>query len=71
MKDISFEQALDEIQKIIDTLENGNVDLNDSISLYEKGVKLTKTCKSYLDKASVKIEKINSQDMEQKSEVIE
>ncbi len=70
MKDISFEQALDEIQKIIDTLENGNVDLNDSISLYEKGIKLTKTCKSYLDKASVKIEKINSQDMEQKSEVV-
>ena len=43
-KSLNFESTLDEIEKIIESLEEGNLSLEDSIEAYEKGISLTKAC---------------------------
>ena len=41
---MSFEEAFDELNKIIDFIENTDVSLDDSISVYEMGMQLKKHC---------------------------
>ncbi len=43
-KEIKFEEKLAELEKIINELETGNVDLDDSIEKYTKAMKLIKEC---------------------------
>ena len=52
----SFENLLDEIKKIVDTLETGKLPLDESIEKFERGASLIKEC--YLNLESVK-KKIN------------
>ncbi len=52
----SFEKLLDEIKKIVDTLETGKLPLDESIEKFERGASLIKEC--YLNLESVK-KKIN------------
>ena len=56
-KDISFEQALERLEEIADSLENGDFSLEESIKLYEEGVNLIKLCNSKLEgvESSIKI----------------
>lgn len=58
VKDMSFESALAELEKIIDRLEAGDVELEESISLYERGAKLRQHCDVTLKAAKEKIEKV-------------
>ncbi|HEX9058707.1 MAG TPA: exodeoxyribonuclease VII small subunit [Clostridia bacterium] len=51
----SFEQALLELEKIVDALENGDVSLDDSIEMFQKGMQLSKYCSSRLDEFEKKI----------------
>lgn len=55
---MSFEQALTALEEIVQQLESGNVPLDKSIELYEKGEALRKACQSRLDSAQERIEKI-------------
>ncbi|MBT0669074.1 exodeoxyribonuclease VII small subunit [Novosphingobium profundi] len=55
---LSFEDALRELETIVRRLESGEVPLEDSISLYEKGEKLRQHCQKRLDAAQARIEKI-------------
>ena len=55
---MSFEQALDELETIIESLEKGNVPLDQSIAHYERGDALRKHCKKLLNAAEDKVEKI-------------
>ncbi len=55
---LSFEAALRELETIVRQLESGEVPLEDSISLYEKGEKLRQLCQTRLDAAQSRIEKI-------------
>ena len=43
-KALDFEKSLAKLEKIIDTLEDGDLPLNESIKTFEEGVKLTKHC---------------------------
>ena len=43
-KSLNFESTLSEIEKIIESLEEGNLSLEDSIEAYEKGISLTNAC---------------------------
>ena len=45
---LSFEEAIKDLQKIVEELENGNVELEKSIELYEKGAKLRIHCENKL-----------------------
>ncbi len=56
--DLSFEQALDQLEKIVESLEKGNVPLDQSIAHYERGEALRKHCQMLLAAAEDKVEKI-------------
>ncbi len=55
---MSFEEALRALEAIVTQLERGDVPLDDSISLYERGEQLRKACQKRLDTAQARIEKI-------------
>ena len=59
IKDMSFEDALGELETIVRNLETGNTKLDESIAAYERGVALKKHCESRLENARLKIEKIS------------
>jgi len=55
---LSFEAALKELEGIVSRLEQGQVDLEDSIVLYERGQALKAHCESKLKSAESRLEKI-------------
>lgn len=55
---LSFEQALQRLETIVDKLERGDVPLEGSIALYEEGEALKKRCGELLTAAEDKVEKI-------------
>ena len=56
MADIKFEKCLERLEKIVENLENGKLDLDESLKAYEEGVKLIKLCSKKLNEAEKKIE---------------
>mgnify|MGYP006306433759 CR=1 FL=1 len=54
--DIKFENALEELEKIVNELEKGGLSLDNSLDKFSRGMKLIKMCHSRLDKAEKKIE---------------
>jgi exodeoxyribonuclease VII small subunit len=58
LENISFEDALAELEKIVRQLESGSADLKSSIDSYERGMALKKHCEARLKEAQSKIEKI-------------
>lgn len=58
IKEMSFEQALGELEKIVSGLEDGNVELDKSIAQYERGEALRAHCQKLLAAAEAKVEKI-------------
>lgn len=59
IKDMSFEQALKELESIVNRLERGDVELEASIRIYERGEALKTHCDALLRKAEAKVEKIS------------
>ena len=55
---LPFEIALKELEQIVSKLEQGNVGLEDSITIYERGEALKAHCEALLKKAEMRIEKI-------------
>lgn len=51
----NFEKNLKELEEVVRALEGGNVTLDEMLELFEKGITLTKSCTSQLDKAEQKI----------------
>ncbi|MBL4870686.1 MAG: exodeoxyribonuclease VII small subunit [Robiginitomaculum sp.] len=58
IKDLSFEDALSELEAIVARLERGDAPLEESIDVYERGAKLKKHCEDKLKKAQLKVDKI-------------
>ncbi|WP_295813432.1 exodeoxyribonuclease VII small subunit [uncultured Nitratireductor sp.] len=58
IKGMSFEQALEALEKIVEDLERGDVPLDQSIKIYERGEALKKHCDRLLKAAEDKVEKI-------------
>jgi len=56
--DLSFEKALEELESIVKKLEAGEVELEKSISIYERGAALKAHCEKKLKNAELKVEKI-------------
>lgn len=56
--DLSFEAALDELEKIVQQLESGKAPLQESIAIYERGEALKRHCETLLKQAEARIEKI-------------
>ncbi len=57
----SFEESLRRLQEISEILESDEASLEESIKLYEEGIKLSKNCYELLNKAELKVEELNKQ----------
>ncbi len=55
-KEPRFEEAIDRLENIVGNLEAGDLSLDDSLRLFEEGVRLTRMCASRLDEAQRRIE---------------
>lgn len=58
ISDLNFEDALKALEEVVRKLEGGEVPLDESIDLYERGEALRKHCQARLDAAQARIEKI-------------
>ena len=56
--ELSFEQALKALEDVVRRLESGDVPLDESIGLYERGEQLRRHCQARLDAAQARIDKI-------------
>ena len=54
-KEIAFEEAIEELEKIISVLENGKAPLDEALKAFEEGVALVGVCKKQLDEAEQKV----------------
>lgn len=52
---MNFEETMAELEKTVKLLEGGEVSLDESIKLFEKGIKLSKACQKMLDAAEKKV----------------
>ncbi len=57
---LSFEKALSELETIVGKLERGDVELEQSIAMYERGEALKAHCNHLLAQAEAKVEKITT-----------
>lgn len=51
----TFEDSIKELEDVVNKLERGDVTLDESLTLFEKGIKLSKHCQSKLDEAEKKV----------------
>lgn len=58
ISDLSFEEALSQLEKIVQELESGRIKLDDAVAAYEKASNLKKLCEDKLKSAQLKIEKL-------------
>jgi len=58
VKELSFEQAIQELETIVEKLERGDAPLEESISIYQRGAALKAHCEGQLKAAQLKVEKI-------------
>lgn len=58
IKDMTFERALKELESIVGRLERGDVELEESIAIYERGEALRNHCDRLLKQAEAKVEKL-------------
>ncbi|HWL71179.1 MAG TPA: exodeoxyribonuclease VII small subunit [Geminicoccus sp.] len=59
MQELSFEAALGELEKLVQELERGQLDLDEAISAYERGTALKELCRQKLADAQMRVEKLS------------
>jgi exodeoxyribonuclease VII small subunit len=65
---LGFEQAIKELTGIVQKIEQGEIALEDSLQQYERGMALIKHCRTILQKAEKRIEKISEAETETQKE---
>jgi exodeoxyribonuclease VII small subunit len=55
-KEKAFEEALQELEEIVNRLEQGEIPLEEALQLFEQGVKLSRFCHTKLDEAQKRVE---------------
>lgn len=60
LKNISFEEALSQLENIVRELESGQIKLDEAVTAYEKAMALKKICQDKLAAAALKVEKIET-----------
>jgi exodeoxyribonuclease VII small subunit len=67
MGEIKFEKAIQRLEKIVDDLEKGELDIDKSLEIFEEGIKMSRVCSKKLNEAESKIEKLTR---DQKGELV-
>jgi len=57
-EEVTFEDAMKRLERIVETLGGGNLSLEDSLKMFEEGTELCKFCNKKLDEAEYKVEKL-------------
>ena len=65
---MDFEKKLSRLETIVQKMEKGELELEDSLKLFEEGVKLSRECHTQLNEAEVKVKKLISIDASGKPE---
>ena len=58
LKDLSFEQAIGELDSTVQRLEGGDLTLSEAIALYERGMRLVQHCNDALDAAELQVQEL-------------
>ena len=61
-KELTFEENLEKLEKIVKDLESGNIPLDDAINSFNEAMKLAKTCDEKLKRAESEVNKILNSD---------
>lgn len=67
MKNLTFEESLAELEKIVTQLEQGDVPLEEALEAFKKGMTLSKQCQDTLNKAEKTLAKVMSENNEEES----
>lgn len=67
--ELSYEEAYVRMEKILSDLEYGNIGLDESLKLYEEGIKLYRYCSKMLEDVELKVTKFNAAQEEEKFEL--
>ena len=54
--EVNFEEELEELGRLVSSMEEGELSLEDSMTAFEKGIKLTRECQTALQKAEQKVQ---------------
>lgn len=63
IENLAYEEALDQLEEIINALEMGDQTLDQSLALYERGQALARRCSYLLDQADLKIKMLSGEDL--------
>lgn len=55
---VDFEKSLSELEEIVTKLETGSLPLEQSLELFERGVELARSCKTKLDEAELRVQRL-------------
>lgn len=61
-KSFNFEKSLQELEKLVETMEGGDISLEDSLKYFERGVSLTHACQQALEEAEQKVKILMEKD---------
>ncbi len=67
-ENLSFEEALNELETLVEHLENGDISLDDSLKSFERGVALTRSCQRALSEAEQKVSILTEKTLEAEPE---
>lgn len=70
-RQLTFEEAMEQLEQIVEKLEEGDVPLEKAIEFYQEGMKLSKTCHDKLKKVEKQMDKIVKENGELEPFVIE
>ena len=71
MADLNFEETMKKLEEIATELETGDLSLEDSVTKFEEGIRLSKQCNKYLEEAEKKVTILIKKDEEIKEENFE
>ncbi|MFW6347522.1 MAG: exodeoxyribonuclease VII small subunit [Cyclonatronaceae bacterium] len=60
--DLSFEEALGELESIVRKLEDSSLPLEESVAQFEQGLKLSRHCSKVLEEAELRVKKVEEQE---------
>ena len=62
VENMNFEEAMNELEKLVDSLDKGDISLDQAITAYDRGSKIKDHCQKKLNEAKMKVETIQSSD---------
>ncbi len=70
-KETSFEETLLELEGLVETLEKGELTLDESLQFFERGIELTRSCKQALDAAEQRVQILTEKGVDDELEPFE